>query len=267
MTAPGLQMLQRDVARMVLARGGPAAAQGLRRALRHVMDVAPVGAAQRLDIYAQGYRLRLIEALQTDYPVVLAMAGDVAFDRWARRHIEAHPSRHPNLRWYGGGFAAHLRQVAPQRPVLAEVAQFEWAVGLAFDAADAPVISVEDLARVSPELWPGLAFALHPAVQRFSLSWNAPAIWAAHAEGRKLRARKAAAPQTWAVWRREQMPRYRRLPADEAWALGAVARGRNFAQLCAGLCRWVPPDAAPMRAATLLKTWVAEGMISAVVSD
>jgi hypothetical protein len=259
-----LQALQRDIQRYVMWPDAPRAVGGL----RHIVDAGRISAPQRLGLYAVGYQLRLIEALQTDYPVLLALVGEARFDALARSYIAAHPSRHPNLRWYGGGFAAHLRQHAARRPVLAEVAQFEWAVGLAFDAADAPVITLDDMARVSPELWPGLCFTLHPAVQRFALQCNASAIWAAHSDDvAPPRARKASAPQAWAVWRREQTPRYRQLPGDEAWALAAVARGRNFAQLCAGLCRWVPQDQAPMRAATLLKTWVAEGMISAIVSD
>ncbi len=258
-----LQALQRDIQRYVMWPDAPRALGGL----RHIVDAGRLSAPQRLGLYAVGYQLRLIEALQTDYPVVLGLVGEDRFDALARSYSTANPSRHPNLRWYGAGFAAHLRKQAARRPVLAEVAQFEWAVGLAFDAADAPVIALEDMARVSPELWPGLGFTLHPAVQRFSLQWNAPALWAAHSDGAALRARKAAAPQTWGLWRREQTPRYRQLPADEAWALNAVARGRNFAQLCAGLCRWVPEDQAPVRAATLLKTWVAEGMLSSIVSD
>lgn len=259
----GLQALQRDIQRYVMWPDAPRAVGGL----RHVVDAGAISAQQRLGLYAGGYQLRLIEALQTDYPVVLALMGEGRFDAMARAYIAAHPSRHPNLRWYGAGFAAHLRRHAARRPVLGEVAQFEWAVGLAFDAADASVITLDDMARVSPELWPGLGFALHPAVQRFALQWNAPALWAAHSSASTLpRARRAAAPLNWAVWRRGQTPRYRHLPVDEAWALHAVARGRNFAQLCAGLCRWVPGDQAPMRAATLLKTWVAEGMLSAIVS-
>ncbi|MGE0332424.1 MAG: DUF2063 domain-containing protein [Ramlibacter sp.] len=259
-----LQAIQRDIQRHVMWPDAPRAVGGL----RHIVDAGRISATQRLGIYASGYQLRLIEALQTDYPAVLALTGEDWFDVLARGYIAAHASRHPNLRWYGGGFAAHLRVHAARRPVLAEVAQFEWAVGLAFDAADASVITLDDMARVSPELWPGLGFTLHPAVQRLSLQCNAPAIWAAHSSGAPLpRARKSAAPRTWGLWRREQTPRYRQLPADEAWALAAVARGRNFAQLCAGLCRWVPQDQAPMRAATLLKTWVAEGMISSIVSD
>ena len=38
----------------------------------------------------------------------------------------------------------HLAQALPQHPVAGELAAFEWA--LAFDAADAPLLQVEDLA-------------------------------------------------------------------------------------------------------------------------
>lgn len=260
MTASSLQTLQRDILRYVYEPAAPRAI----RWRRHVLDAGKLDPMQRLAIYADGYRLRLIEALETDYAAVKAAAGHKRFEQLARGFIAIHPSRHPNLRWYGAGFAAFLREALPRRPVLAELAEFEWAIGLAFDAADAPVVTIEDLARVSPELWPMLSFTLHPAVQRLTLQTNAPALWAAVDQGRTLRARRAGTARTWAVWRRELMPRYRMLPADEAWALAAVARGRNFAQLCAGLCRWVPEEQAPMRAASLLKTWVVEGMVRAV---
>ncbi|MBX3653735.1 MAG: putative DNA-binding domain-containing protein [Ramlibacter sp.] len=263
MTASRLRVLQRDVQRYVDEPAAPRAATWM----RHVVDSGGVGAARRLGIYADGYRLRLIEALEADYPAVRHVAGETSFERWARGFIDDHPSRHPNLRWYGADFAGWLRRAAPRRPALAELAGFEWAVGLAFDAADAPVITVDDLARVSPQLWPGLSFSLHPAVQRLTLWTNAPALWAAAETGLPLRARRGDRATTWAVWRRELMPRYRTLPAVEAWALGAAARGRNFAQLCAGVCRWVPEAQAPLRAATLLRTWVVEGMVSAVLTQ
>lgn len=263
-SASALQRLQRDLQRYVVQ----ADAGAYQRIARRVVSTPRVDGRARASIYADGYRLRLLEALQTDYPALRALLGDAAFERLARGYIQAHPSRHANLRWYGGEVAGWLAQAAPhaRRPVLAELARFEWAVGLAFDAADDPVLGVEQLVAFAPEQWGRLRFRLHASVQRLPLRWNAPDLWQAAAAGQPLRPRRlrrAGQPASvWAVWRRELTPRYRRLFADEAWALAALARGRSFGALCAGLTRWVPEADAPLRAATLLKTWVLDQMIS-----
>ena len=54
-----------------------------------------------LDVYCEGYALRLIEVLTTDYPGLIAMIGSASFDDMARAYIAAHPSRHPSVRWFG----------------------------------------------------------------------------------------------------------------------------------------------------------------------
>ena len=66
-----------------------------------VRDTSKADRTTLLDVYRDGYALRLIEVLTNDYPGVLAMAGPADFDHMARAYIAAHPSRHPNARWVG----------------------------------------------------------------------------------------------------------------------------------------------------------------------
>ena len=56
----------------------------------------------RLDIYFNAYRLRLAEALATDYEILKAHIGDEFFDTIARDYIDARPSVFRNVRWFGG---------------------------------------------------------------------------------------------------------------------------------------------------------------------
>lgn len=264
-TAATLRKLQRDVQHHVLVSNG----QSLQQVTRHVVSTAKVSADQRLSIYAKGYRLRLIEALGTEFETLKAVAGDAAFDRLCRSFITAHPSRNPNLRWYGDQLAAHLATTPPfsRRPVLAEIARFEWAIGLCFDAADDPVLGFEALAAMPGPSWPGLRFSLHASVQTLDLAWNAPDLFQQRDSGVALKAKRSRRSHPWCIWRRDLTPRFRRLPEDEAWALAAVARGVPFACICEGLARWVGDDTAALRAATLLRTWVNEQMVSAVQVD
>ena len=50
----------------------------------HIINDKKVGAKKRLGIYYDGYRLRIIEALATAYPILKALLGDEVFNRTAR---------------------------------------------------------------------------------------------------------------------------------------------------------------------------------------
>ena len=231
---------------------------------RRVVSTRRASAGMRLAIYSNAYRERLIEALGIEFEGLQALAGDAAFRRLALGFIAAHPSRRPNLRWYGARLAGFLAR-APRwraRPVLAEMAAFEWALGLAFDAPDAPPLTVEALASVPPEDWPAMTFRLHPAVHRLALRSNAPRIWrAAHDRQALPRPARSAQPARWLIWRKGLLPYYRRLPEAEARALDLLARGRSFEAICAGLRRHLPAAEVAQAAARMLKGWVEEGVL------
>src|SRR5438132_10184465 len=91
-----------------------------------VRDTSKADRITLLDVYRDGYALRLIEALTTDYPGLMAMAGPAGFDQMARAYIAAHPSRHPSVRWYGRGMADFLAGTPPYNatPAAAEMARF-----------------------------------------------------------------------------------------------------------------------------------------------
>src|SRR4029077_19404566 len=86
-------------------------------------------AIERLDVYANMYFFRILDALRGDYPKVLAVVGDDAFHNLATDYLQAHPSRHPSLRFVGAALPAFLRghALAGPRPWLPGLAPLEWA--------------------------------------------------------------------------------------------------------------------------------------------
>jgi hypothetical protein len=66
----------------------------------------------------------------------------------------------------------------------------------------------------------------------------------------------------WLVWRYGLTPRYRSLEADEAAALREARQGRTFEQICDALAQWQEHDSIPVRAITLLKTWIADELLT-----
>ncbi len=223
-----------------------------------------VDVATRLAIYADAYRLRLIEALDTDYPGLHAMVGDEEFDRLTRAYIDAQPSTFRSLRWFGHRLSDFLRTTKPYSdyPVFAEMAAFEWAKSDAFDAADTTLCDVANMAAIPPEAWPELTFVAQPSVIRLDLRWNVPMVWKAIDAGEEPPALlENDIPIAWLVWRQDLLTYFRSLNVDEAWALDAVQRGENFAAICEGLCEWVAAQHVAPHAAGLLKQWLTDGLI------
>ena len=236
----------------------------------HVVATAQLGVEERLDIYADAYRLRLEEALGVDFPAVHTLVGDTEFRTLARAYIDAHPSRHNSIRWFGQHLSAFLRTEPhyAKQPVLAEMASFEWALGLALDAADAPCVHADELARIPHGCWPELRITLHPSVSRLELHWSVPQLWKAIDQGASPRQPvRTEIANAWLIWRRDLASYFRSVEPPEAWALRAVAVGQTFAELCEGLGRWVEDDQVAIYAATLLRGWLEQGLISQISSE
>jgi hypothetical protein len=220
---------------------------------------------RRLAIYYDAYRLRLVEALGTDFDALVTVMGKEGFQHACRAYVEATPSMFRNVRWYGGNLAAFLRETPPWReqPWLADIAHFEWTLTLAFDAADAPHVRFEDLAALPGDAWCTLGFRLHPSASTIELRANAPAIRKAVDAGTPAPEPKLADEAvTWLIWRKDLSVHFRSLSAPEGCALRSAREGSSFPAICEGLCEWVAPEEAAGTGAGWLRTWVDDQLIA-----
>jgi putative DNA-binding protein len=135
-------------------------------------------AAERLRIYRNTCRSTLIETLRMSYPAVERIVGQAFFDAAAERYVAAHPARSGYLNDYGDGFAAFLAAFEPARELayLPDVARFEWALSVAANAPDAPVLEPGVLLAVPTENHAGLRFQPHPSVSCLQLAYPADEI-------------------------------------------------------------------------------------------
>lgn len=236
--------------------------------LPEVLSTPGFSAHQRLGVYVHAYYARLDGVLHTDFPALAALLGEEAEPVFTA-YVRARPSTSFTLRDFGAALPEFLRGHAATRgrPVLAQLAAFEWAFCEAFDAEDAPVAGEQDAARVPPESWPGLRFRLHPSVQRVRTDFNLPALWRALKDAplTPVAPEAMSGPLSCLVWRQELATQYRSLEPDEAAALAAIAEGGGFAEVCAALMPSCAPETLALRAAGLLKTWLAQGLIAELV--
>lgn len=231
-----------------------------------IVSTGRVSAEQRVAIYADAYRLRLLEVLEDNYPGLYRLLGTDAFRALGTDYIHAHPSTFRSVRWYGDRLADFItaRRDVPAGGLLAEMARVDWTMGLAFDAADADVLEEAAMAAVSPQHWGSLVFTLHPSVFRLDLHHDLPPLreqLRASDDQQDPPARRDA-PLPWLFWRRSLRVHYRSLDIDEAHLLDALRRQTPFATLCEMLTEWVDDEHAPMRAVGLLKRWLLDGLIS-----
>ncbi|MBK9234811.1 MAG: putative DNA-binding domain-containing protein [Rhodoferax sp.] len=182
-------------------------------------------------------------ALAAAYPVMRELLGAASFGDLARAFWHAQPPRYGDLAQWGGGldvFVKDSEQLADE-PYLPDVAAVEWALHLAFHAADQtadtasfPMLMTFDPARLTLDLVPGCQVLQSP--------WPVVSILGAHRDGtpsldeagRRLR---AAVAESAVVWREGLRACVREALTGEAVFLAALGAGASLATAL---------DAAPM---------------------
>jgi len=229
-----------------------------------------LSAKGRLDIYATAYKLRLKEAITTDYDKLHSYLGDEQFDNLMERYIDKYPSHITNLRYYSISMAELLRDEVPfkQVPVLAELATIEAAFADSFDAEDHKFITINDLAALAPEAWGTLQIDFQKSVQTLAMEYNSFAIWKAlSAEEKPPEPIKSEQAVMWVLWRRSDLvSHYRAMTEPEYVALNLAMQGEDFSAVCEKLLNFFSEEETPMKAVGFLQSWIQEEMLAGLNS-
>lgn len=231
----------------------------------YIIESGGLSVDRRLSIYANAYRVSLLEALRKDYPVLNQVLGEDNFDALGLRYIEAFPSRYYSLRWLGRNLTEFMGQAgdSADNGYLVELAAMEWSLVEAFDLGKESYATEQDAKHIVPEGWPDIKIDLHPSAQIERFQWNTLDIWQTamnnetHSTPRLL-----AEPIQVLIWRKDYSVRYRELDTTEARALEIAKCGTHFAGLCEQLVDEVENDNVPITVARLLQTWLTAGVIA-----
>lgn len=234
--------------------------------LEQIPDGAHENKAKLLSVYQDGYALRLVEVIGSDYKALRAYLGAENFDKLARAYISKYPSLSRNARWVADRLSAFAAETEPYKSdrVVCDLANIERALANAFDSMDADALGVSDMAAVAPEDWAGLIFAPHPSCRRLTAHSNAFEIWRADREDSALpEGVEKEEPQQLIVWRLHGTSMIRSLGPEEAMMWQEASRGVRFGVLCEMLATYNDPDGAAMRAASYLRGWLDSEMLRA----
>jgi hypothetical protein len=228
-----------------------------------IRDHGALRANERLGIYARMYCARLVDALREDYPRLAALVGPEVFAAVAHDYVEARPSTHPSLRWFGAGLGDFIAERVDQRlpAYAADLACLEWARVGVFDAADVDILDVATLRRFPADAWPSLRLQLVPALEILQVGWPVHRIWEAAESGH---ADAWTPADTWLrVWRQGDQVFQATLDEVERRALAHVRAGDDFGTLCSGLALVVPEDTVAATAGGLVLRWIEDGALRA----
>ena len=206
----------------------------------------------RLGVYRNAYWSRLAGVLRVNYPVLAKMFEEDEFDSLAYEYATQYPSKSYSIRWHG----RYLDRVI-EDPGLAELARMEWALGTAFDAADARRVDMAYLQQHSVEAWSELPLGLHPSVQVLDMAYNIEAQWEAV---KRDEAPGPFQPKAHAllVWRKELQAHWRIASVEEGAALRALAKEGTLQAACEAV-----PEEVAGEVGTWFAIWVQEGMLAA----
>jgi hypothetical protein len=223
--------------------------------------------SERLDLYANMYFLRLLEALRSDYPVLAAVMGEDTFDALAMGYLRHHPSTEASLDRFGAHLEAHLREpevaATLERPDLADLAALEWARTEVFTGEDADPVGTDAFAQLAPEGFATARVELIPSLRLISPAFDVAPVWAAVDAGETapdVRSSEAAL----VVWRRGYDVFHAEVSIQEASALELARSGATLEAICGAFAGAPEPAAAAFAA---IGSWLAEGMVSRVTPD
>jgi hypothetical protein len=216
---------------------------------------------QRLAVYANAYRRRLVEALASVFERCARLLGEADFDALALAFVDAHPPRDRSLGRYGVDFPEWLRARGPEWAVAAGVATIDAGLRRAFDAADADPVGRDRLLALPATAWAGVRFDWVPALATGIVEAAAIERW----REPEQRGDETADATTTALafWRREGQTFFRSMADSEALLLARLRGGATLAEACADDAAPIPLDVA----VPALLSWIDEGWVAGLATD
>ncbi len=269
-SSPSLARLQRWFQEEIVApHEGRRREKGAPRPLDLVLPSRTLGPAERVAIYSRMYFARLLECLRAEFPAVLRLVGDDAFERLARAYLTRHPSRHWSLNVLGRKLPDFLGEGSlrlPRRAMVRDVAALECAQSEVFDEEESSkVLSTDEFVSFPADDWARARLKPIAAFRLLSLGFPANAIVTAARQEKRLP--PLGRKPTWvAVYRKDHVVWRMDIDRERHACLDALGRGRTIGHAIAAAFSAYRGPASELegRVFSWFRDWVAEGFFSGI---
>lgn len=234
-----------------------------------IADQSGIGADERMAIYSNAYRVRLIETIDTDHEILGLYLGDDLFEKMVSAYIASNPSSFHSLRQFCDALPEFLRddEFFGQYPVLSDLAYFERRLLNAFDAPESARATFGDLQAVEAQLWPEIQFRFHPSLQIFRCNSNAVESWQALKQEQAPPSPDYSGQRAWMLWRGvSRVSEFISLAPFQLALVEGFLQGNNFAQQCEQMLQWFDHDQAPTEVLQAMQAWFGLGIVRTVIT-
>ena len=190
----------------------------------------------RAMIYIDGYRSRLIEALEKTFLLLREKMGDDDFWDLAFEYIDHYPSEYFSLSKFGINLSTYLKK--QKKIKFAEMAELDWAISHAVDAKTVPIITKDFLQTIDPEKWNDIIFKLHPSLTVLE----------------KVR-----------VYRKQTQVYYVEITPQERQVLQLIEMGHTFGEICEKLSETLSEEEVVNYVIQQLLRWIEDELIYELV--
>jgi Putative DNA-binding domain len=232
---------------------------------RVILPSKTLTSVERVGVYQGMYLLRMVEALENDYPALAHFLGQDAFADLVTRYVAAHPSRSYTLNRLGSALPEFIRATRGirKKAFTADLARLERAVTEVFDADRSPAWPAGEIERLPQEAWPGAVFVPIAAFRLLAFSYPVNAYFQSVKDENHDHPDIGRKPTWVVVWRKNYEVWRLNLGKDAYEFLRALANGRPFGKAVAVTARKLQGSAGD-QLFRWLRDWVAEGMFQGV---
>lgn len=143
-------------------------------ALDLLLPSQSLSGAERLDIYRKMYVLRMVDSMESDFPVLAAYMKD-RFHEIVMNYVALYPSRSYTLNHLGNDFPSFLRRYVSDEDLdlIYDLALLEQTISAVIDIEETPILTNEELSTIQPEEWETLVLKPVAALKVLTLYTNA----------------------------------------------------------------------------------------------
>ena len=223
---------------------------------------ARASAIDRVEIYANMYFYRLLDAIKEDFPATLALLGEVHFHNLITGYLTESPPTDPSITEASRHLAEFARNSSAldKWPFIADLIRLERAMVEVFLGPDARPLSVDAMKGIPAAQWPSLRITVHPALQVINSDWRVDEILRAVESEQPLREPKHER-RAILVWRNNHSVNYRPLDAHERRALNMIRFGYPFGAMCEAIAIHGDDSVTPAEISRMFLRWLTEGLL------
>lgn len=218
---------------------------------------------ERLAIYHNAYRVRLVEVLRENFEHTAIYLGDDWFNQLASDYVQSHHSTYNNIGYYGHQFAEFVANQLPEDKEVAELAELDWILRRAFDGEDSSVLTMETLPILVSQDPDNFCLTPVPTMTLTAHECNTLDIW--HAIDRdETPPDVMPLPQKVDVliWRKAHSPHFRSISPLESLALQWVSEGYAVNEIGEALQNRFPDVDVSNEFGLMLQRWITDELLA-----